>query len=268
MRPTSLLPLLAALCLPCTATAAEAEAPALTDAQLEEYRGWIDAMKNRERGPFARIRWFCEDGTVLPPIPYACREHGGGRQHGEWSENTLALREAGFLVGNVLVEIAPDEVLSRDSTFLPQLLLEQFLIRVDDGWILRGARFYGGAFQVEGETASATAMLEALLMDEQWLERRLLLVVEAARLLPHGVASSALTKIRADAAALEDADAAFEPLRNKIHGRPDASDAASVREYARTRGQPQLAEQYEALAVAIEREADPARVSTRLRELA
>ncbi|NKB89260.1 MAG: hypothetical protein GKS06_13665 [Acidobacteria bacterium] len=37
-------------------------------------------MKERDRGPFERLRWFCADGTILPPRPYACREHGGGLQ--------------------------------------------------------------------------------------------------------------------------------------------------------------------------------------------
>ncbi|MEL7447703.1 MAG: PEP/pyruvate-binding domain-containing protein [Pseudomonadota bacterium] len=232
-----------------------------------QYREWIVEMKGRDRGPFERIRWFCTDGSVLPPEPYACKEHGGGRQHGEWTDKTVQMREDNFLVGNVLIEIAPADVLTSEDWLLQQLLLEQFLIAVDDGWILRKARYYGGAFQVEAEVAAATNILEALLMDEDWLENRLLLIMEAARLLPHGTPSSALTKIRADAAALEDLDPGFEPLRNKIHSRPDISDAAMVREYASTSGDPELAETYEALAAAIETEADPARTGSRLRQL-
>ncbi len=60
------------------------------------YRGWIEEMKAAERGPFERIRWFCNDGTVLPPKAYACEPHGGGHQHGEWSDRTVELRAAGL----------------------------------------------------------------------------------------------------------------------------------------------------------------------------
>ena len=44
----------------------------------ETLRQWIAEMKTSPRGPFARIRWFCNDGTILPPKPYACRDHDGG----------------------------------------------------------------------------------------------------------------------------------------------------------------------------------------------
>jgi hypothetical protein len=68
------------------------------EADIDEYRGWIEEMKELERGPFLRLRWFCNDGTVFPPQSYACRDHGGGYQHGEWNSNTVKLREQGFLV--------------------------------------------------------------------------------------------------------------------------------------------------------------------------
>ena len=54
------------------------------------------------------------------------------------------------------------------------------------------------------------------------------------------------------ATTLNNKDAGFGELRNKIHGRPEPSDAQRVREYARSRGKPELAEEYEALAAAID----------------
>ena len=60
------------------ATAAQTELP--DNATL---RGWVQKMKKSPRGPFKQLRWFCNDGTILPPKEYACREHGGGVQHGE-----------------------------------------------------------------------------------------------------------------------------------------------------------------------------------------
>jgi len=46
-----------------------------------KYQSWLE----QPRGPFSRIRWFCSDGTILPPKAYACTPHGGGFQHGQWS---------------------------------------------------------------------------------------------------------------------------------------------------------------------------------------
>ena len=105
---------------------------------------WIQEMKASEKGPFARIRWFCNDGTILAPKPYACVPHGGGRQHGEWNKNTKVLREAGFYVANVLAQINTAELVKtdHDHAILKQILLERFLIEIDDGWIFRGARYY------------------------------------------------------------------------------------------------------------------------------
>ena len=53
-----------------------ATAPAAADTST--YSAWIAEMKAAERGPFSQIRWFCADGSVLPPRPYACAERGGG----------------------------------------------------------------------------------------------------------------------------------------------------------------------------------------------
>ena len=225
-------------------------------------------MKDEERGPFGRIRWFCNDGMVLPPEPFACREHGGGVQHGEWSERTREIRARGFSIANVLAGLEATDVLLTDDSLLQQLLLEQFLINFDEGWILRKARFYRGAFQAEDEEAAARDILKGLLLDEEWLEQRPILIYEAARLLPHGAASAELTKLRADAAALHDKDPGFSSLRNKIHGRPDPTDAESVRDYAMHQGLPELEYDYESLAAAIDVVTSPGRIRTRLGSLA
>ena len=33
----------------------------------ENYATIVKAMQENPRGPFSRIRWFCNDGAVLPP---------------------------------------------------------------------------------------------------------------------------------------------------------------------------------------------------------
>ena len=52
---------------------------------------WIEEMKQSPQGPFGGIGWFCVDGAVLGPRA-GCSAHGGGIQHGTWSERTRQLR--------------------------------------------------------------------------------------------------------------------------------------------------------------------------------
>jgi hypothetical protein len=202
--------------------------------QVLQYRGWIEEMKSAARGPFSRIRWFCKDGSVLPPEPFACRDRGGGSQHGEWSEKTLELRRAGYLIANFYSDLDIDALLSdqwhHDS--LAQMLIEQFLVHADDGWILRRARFYRGAFQEEGERAGARRLLLRLAEQKPWLTTRFLQLRTAAALLPHGRDTTTARDVRQRASTLVAMDPGFVPLRNKIHGLPSARDADAVRDYA------------------------------------
>jgi len=100
-----------------------------------EYQTWIEAMKTAEHGPFSRLRWFCNDGEVLPPKPYACKGHGGGYQHGQWNDKTLELRKQGYLVANLLAGQDSAKLVD-DPGFgnaYAQILMEKFLVSVDDG---------------------------------------------------------------------------------------------------------------------------------------
>ena len=211
---------------------APAQAQQMPDRQ--ELRAWVQAMKQSERGPFRRIRWFCEDGSVLPPEPSACKEHGGGSQHGEWSEGTLRLRDAGYAVANVYADLDEQALLAKPefNEWFAQMLVEQFLIDLDDGWILRGARFYRGALQEEGERKGARRLLLAMAAKDQLAGADFALLRIAARLLRHGRETATVSEVRRAAAALGDTDAGFKNLRSKIHVRPEAADAAAVRDYA------------------------------------
>jgi hypothetical protein len=50
---------------------------------------------------------------------------------------------------------------------------------------------------------------------------------------PHGVDSSRLREIRALSASLADADVRFQPLRGKIHSKPDQGDIARVEQFVK-----------------------------------
>ena len=107
----------------------------------EILHGWVQDMKQAPRGPFNRIRWFCNDGAVLPPEKYACKEHGGGVQHGELSDRAARLRGGGFYVANIFADLKPPELLGDPGhlDIITQMILEQFLISADDGCCIGGS---------------------------------------------------------------------------------------------------------------------------------
>ena len=222
--------------------------------QNGRYREWVETMKVAPRGPFLRIRWFCNDGTILAPEAYACEPHGGGSQHGEWTDQTKQLRADGFYVANILADLDEQALLAspRGSDEFHQILIEQFLIGIDDGWILRQARFYRGALQEEGERAGARRLLQTLAGDPRWIDQGYAALRIGARLLRHGAETASVTDIRQLSANLSRLDPDFGRVRNKIHVRPDGSDAASVRAYAGKVTDESLLPQYEELAALID----------------
>jgi hypothetical protein len=120
---------------------------------------------------------------------------------------------------------------------LSQILVERFLVDVDQGWILRGALGYRGAFQIEDEERGARALIERMLGDPAWrTTERFLLLRETARLLPLERDAKTAATVRRLSTEIARTDRSFEPLRAKIHGRPDAGDARKVRDYASSRG--------------------------------
>ena len=263
------LPLALALLVAAFAAAPGAARAASSEKRFpnaDKYAGWVEEMKRSPKGPFKRIRWFCKDGTIQPPKAYACANHGGGIQHGEWNDRILAMRRDGYYVGNVIAELEPNDFVgaSPDLDQLTQVLVEGFLRVADEGWIFRGARSYRGALQAEDEEANARRVVLALLRDPTWRsEARFALLRETVRLLPLQSDASTATAVRQLAVVIANEDPGFKDLRAKIHGFPDAEDAERVREYAQRRGKAGVA--YEKLAADIERmyapRAGPAQLS-------
>ena len=219
------------------------------------YRKWIAEMKEDARGPFSSIKWFCKDGRVLAPKDFSCAKKGEGWQHGEWSDRTKQLRSQGYKVANVLAGIDASKAVA-DPAFpaaYAQLLVEKFLIATDSGWILRNAQFYRGAIQEEDEREAARNLLTAMAARDEWIGYRYPALRAGVRLLPHGAETASAQRVRNMAAGIADRDPAFQRLRVKIHGSPDASDAASVRDYASKLVDPALKQQADALAAEIDR---------------
>lgn len=217
-------------------------------------RSWVQAMKKSPRGPFKQIRWFCNDGTIQPPGEYVCRERGGGVQHGEWTQQTRTLRDNGYYIANVFADVRPQEFFKdpQHEAIVKQMLLEQFLIEADDGWIYRRARYYRGALQAEDEDYWGRELLLALVSDANWQKDRFVLLREAVRYIPHGQRGAPITEMRELSRRLAEDDPDFEALRIKLHVKPEAADAQRVRDYASAKGNPELAKDYEHLAKIIE----------------
>ncbi len=221
-----------------------------TSVNTAEYQTWVVEMKAAERGPFSRIRWFCNDGTVLPPQSYACKDHGGGYQHGEWNKKTLEMRQQGYLVANLLAGMDAEPFIEGPDfgNAFAQILIERFLVGVDDGWILRRALFYRGAIQEEDERAAARNLLEEMASRPDWIGPGFPALRVGVRMLPHGSNSASIQKVRQLSASLSDKHSGFKPLRAKIHGSPGAEDAQSVREYAQSIGEESKRQPYLELA--------------------
>ncbi len=213
---------------------AGAAPPALTPPSadvLSEAQAIVARMERLERGPYSRIRWYCTDGTVLPPTPYACREHGGGRQYAEYSTERERLAALGWPVGTILAATPWDELWDADrrNLRLRQLLVERYLVTVDDGWVLRRARAYRGRIQVEDEEAAGRELLLGVLAQTDWLDGNYLLAREAVRDLPHNRGTDRTSGIRSTSQAIAERDPTFEPIRIAIHTAPGPADLDRVR---------------------------------------
>lgn len=232
--------------------AAEAAAPAVTPpdpAAVAEARRLVDGMKVNERGPYSRLRWYCADGAVLPPQAYACRDHGGGHQYAEYSEQRRRLAELGWPVGTILTATPWDELWDegRRNRRLRELLVERYLVEVDDGWIMRRARFYRGHIQVEDEEHAGREFLVRMLARPDWVAANFLLARESVRALPHRSGSDLTGSVRRLSQEVAERDPSFERQRISIHTSPGPGDIERTSEW---------------IAAARRRNVDPALVAT------
>jgi phosphohistidine swiveling domain-containing protein len=222
--------------------------------ESQTLRSWVQDMKKSPRGPFKHIRWFCNDGTIQLPQEYACRDHDGGVQHGEWTDRVQTLRGNGYFIANVFADVRAQEFLqdTRHLDIVKQMVLEKFLIEADDGWIFRRARYYRGALQTEDETRAGRELLLALVSDPDWRENQFMVLREAVRFIPHGRQGAPITEMRQLSRTIAESDPDFETLRIKLHVHPELADARQVQNYAAQQGKPELAKDYAHLIEIIE----------------
>src|SRR5688500_15446726 len=262
-----------AACLLLLACASVTTAQELPDTAT--LREWIAAMKTAPRGPFKHLRHWCADGSVLPPSEN-CDAHGGGqREHGEWTDQVLVLRRNGYEIANIYAIVDPVHFVgpNPDLKKLRQMLIERYLMGIDDGWVMRVTKTYRGAIQAEDEALGAARLVGALLDDPGWRDdARYFLLRETIRLLPSspdsGERAASAADVRDRAIKLTDQDPAFLPIRVKIHNVPSSADAEWVRAFAKEQGKPELKPAYEELAKLVETLYTQSPAPERLRALA
>ncbi|MBK7343747.1 MAG: hypothetical protein IPJ06_12080 [Saprospiraceae bacterium] len=185
----------------------------------------IQTCKKEPRGPFKDIRWFCPDGSTRAARD-PCPEKNGV-QHARYRDEIVRLGKSNAIY---LVQVLAGSDLatfwdaSRGHSRIKQYQLTRFLHGVDNGWILRRARYYRGAIQEEDESAWGITFYNWLLRDEQAIKNRFFLLRQSARDVPHAADDNVAQRIRAASRYIADTFPSFMDLRVKIHGQPDVSD--------------------------------------------
>ena len=207
-------------------------------AVLAEARQIVKEMTENSRGPYSRIRWYCKDGTILAPAPSACKPHGGGIQHAEYSTQRARLADLGWSVGTIFapLDFASLKTQKPRAQRLRELPLEKYLSDVDDGWVLRKAKNYRGRAQLEDETASGEKILLGALANMAWVEDNYLLVRELVRVIPHDEDNDLSRRVRRAAIDLAERAPSAQSLRAEIHSSPSSSSATRVRGWVANSG--------------------------------
>jgi hypothetical protein len=198
----------------------------------EEIRRRVESYKRDSRGPYKEIRWFCKDGTILPPQE-RCPEPGGV-QRARHKDEVYALSVSNHVfLGQILATTPHPDFWDADNyhSRLKQFQLERYLRAIDNGWVLRKAQFYRGAFQVEDEARWGVEFYHWLLEDDRALESNYFLIRQSLKDVPHLGDDNLTQDIRTVSEVISDNYPTFLDLRVKIHGQPDENDLLKVERF-------------------------------------
>ena len=192
----------------------------------------ISKYKEDIRGPYKEIRWFCKDGSIIPPKE-KCPEPGGV-QRASYKKEVIDLAKSNHIyLGQILstTENADFWDKSNNQSRIKQYQLENYLRSVDNGWINRKAQFYRGAVQVEDEEEWGLQFLRWLLSDKELLTQHFFLIRQAAKDIPHQGDNNLAQNIRSLSKNISEDYPTFIDLRVKIHGQPEFSDIQKVKTF-------------------------------------
>ncbi|WP_028375455.1 PEP/pyruvate-binding domain-containing protein [Leeuwenhoekiella sp. MAR_2009_132] len=193
----------------------------------------ISEFKNDARGPYLRIRWFCEDGTMREPKD-PCPDGVDGVQHASYKEITKNLAERNQLYfAEILAAADPKKFwdASNNHSRLKQYQLGKYLQSVDDGWILQRAQYYRGAIQSEDEEAWGIDFYKNLLKQDDAVEANYYLIRQSLKDIPHSGDDNIAQRMRSESKVIAELFPKFMDARVKIHGQPDVSDIALVQQF-------------------------------------
>ena len=188
----------------------------------------IQEFKNDARGPYLRIRWFCEDGTMREPKD-PCPEGVDGVQHASYKEITKNIADKNQLYfAEILAAANPKKFwdAANNNSRIKQYQINKYLQSVDDGWILQRAQYYRGAIQSEDEEAWGIDFYKDLLKQDNILEANYYLIRQSLKDIPHAGDDNIAQRMRSESKVIAELFPKFMDARVKIHGQPDVSDIA------------------------------------------
>ncbi len=197
----------------------------------EVIRSKIEEYQKDPRGPYLEIRWFCDDGTIIPPKE-SCPD--GGVQRASYKADVEELAKSNHIfLGQILSNTDEKDFLDESNNFsrLKQYQLERYLQRIDNGWVNRKGQFYRGAYQVEDEMSWGEDFFKYVLRQNDLVAENYFLIRQAAKDVPHRQDSDESQRIRSLSKVIAEAYPKFMDLRVKIHGQPDASDLPAVQAF-------------------------------------
>ncbi len=240
----------------------------LNDKEIALYTRIVAGMRDNPHGPYSGILWYCADGSEQPPHLNGCAEHGGGHMYGVLGSDAGILARRGIYVGTILAPLKLGDLVADDYYRARALVVERYLERSLDGWVLKSAKSYRGFRQDEDEQLAARLLLVGLSADPKLYTDHRALLLRLSRALPYGHGGEALAdEMRGLAGIIGDADTAFAQLRFKIHALPEPADIPKVEAYAQATQNAELADQAKKLVEVMTAYYDSARRLDRLKEV-
>ncbi len=197
-----------------------------------EIKELVKKYKSDSKGPYKAIRWFCLDGSTLPP-DQRCPELGGV-QRAQYKDEIVSLVKTNKIyLGQILAATKFEDFWDKENQHsrLKQYQIEKYLRLIDDGWVNKKAKFYRGSTQEEDEQNWGKTFLLEILSNDQNIIQNYFLIRSAAADIPHRGDTKNSELVRVISKNLSDSISSFMNLRIKIHGNPEAKDIGSVKKF-------------------------------------
>ena len=198
---------------------------------VNDIKSKIRAYKNDIRGPYYRIKWFCNDGTIRDSKDPCPDDIGGGIQHASYKPEVEELgKKHHIFFGDILAYTNRSDFWDsiNNHSRLKQYQMGKYLASVDDGWILRKGQYYRGAIQSEDEQAWGIDFYKWVLGRNSSIDKNYFLLRQSLRDIPHDGDSNLAQMMRSQSKVIADEYPDFMDIRIKIHAKPSKSDIPTV----------------------------------------